>query len=72
MNALGLKQYLSKFDDGQLSKLEVVRPGSDHSYTRSRSITMTDAEKNQGDFFEYFDDANMSDGGKKIQVLLVE
>ena len=72
MNALDLKQYLAKYTDDELSKLEVVRPSSDHSYYKSPSVTITEAEKTKDrHLFEYFEDYNMSPGSTKVQVLLI-
>ena len=63
---------------GQLKKLiadlpedmQIVTPGYDHSYVRAHASTC-DAECHAGDFYEYYNDANMVDGSFKVKVLVV-
>jgi len=63
-----LKAVIAKMGDDE----PVLIPGSDHSYNRA-SARPAFAELHRGDYYEYFDDANMCDKtSKKVRCLVIE
>lgn len=72
MTVQELRVYLDTLPDyDEYNNLELVVVSSDHCY-RLVEVEIVDAEKNGKEYYEYFDKANMSKGGKKVEVLLFQ
>jgi len=53
--------------------MEIVTVGgSDHSYIKLCCAGTRNAEEFEGEYYEYYDDRNMSEGGKKVKVLVLD
>jgi hypothetical protein len=61
-----LKEFIKDLPDN----IPVLVPGGDHCYYRA-SFNIAPAEFNKGSWYEYFDDMNMSEGGKKVDEALI-
>lgn len=67
INTVGkLKELIKDLPDDTV----ILTEGSDHSYYRP-NIHVGPAEFWKGDYFEYYDEGNMFEGGKKIEKTLI-
>jgi hypothetical protein len=69
MNVRELKAALKHAKD----EMEIVVPGSDHSYERVLALSLEKAEvfDKRKVYLEYYDDANKSDPDSPVEVVVV-